>query len=357
MKLQKMSFVGVLTSEKGNMAFIMLKEIFLKEGFIPIYINEEGNIIFLKGKDNYIGLIEITPFIGEGLLKLNLNFQVLVHTFLKEKDYNKKVVQKLFKKAKKVVILNIDEEKSIDLMKENNSDLVVTYGFNKKSTVTASSFNVNNSIDFNFCIQRQLITLDGHTIEPCELPISLDLIGKWNIYHALAAITGSMFYNIKFNTICDALKGVRSSRRIFEKIYQNKFLIIDNDCRNALDFNTTFETIQNLKYKKLIIILGIEIDQGIVSIKENLDIVMNWVPVLGIEKLLLYIDKKNELVKDNINFMLYKKEIDFSLYYNLKQCIEKGIKLLNKDDILLFVGGESLNECGNISKLELANKI
>src|SRR5699024_10870103 len=161
---------------------------------------------------------------------------------------------------------------------------------------------------------------------------------------------------IKINNINVALKNIRSYGREYEKIYEADYLIIDNYCKDSLDLNLTFETIQNLKYKELIIFWGIEIDEGIVSIKENIDVIISWLPILGVNTLLFHMDNQNKLIEDNIKIMLEKKGVDFSIYYDLKLSIGKGIELLNKNDILLLVGGENLNKAKEIINLELANK-
>lgn len=356
MEFHKMSFVGVVTSDEESMAFLMLKEIIKKEGYIQIYKNIGESILFFKKENKNIGLIKITPSIAEGLMNLNLNFQVLIHTFLNRRDYDNKAIQSIFKKTKNFIILNTDEEKSINLVEGNDKALIVTYGFNKKSTATASSFQINNIINFNFCLQRQLITLSGEEIEPFETPMELDLIGKWNIYYALGAIIAGLCYNVKITTIYEALKNIKNSRGEYEKIYENEFLIINNFCKDSLDFNRTFETIQNLKYRELIILFGIEIDKGIVSIKDSIDVLISWLPILGVNKLLFHLDNKNKLLEDNIKFILDKKGIDFSIYYDLKLCIDNAINLLSRNDILLLVGGESLRMSKEVINLELANK-
>lgn len=357
MDFQNMSFVGVVSSEEQNMTFIMLREMMIREGYILIYKNKEENILFFKKINKHIGLIEITPSIAEGLLNLNLNFQVLIHTFLDEEDYSKKAIQDLFNQTKNFVILNIDEERSIDLVEDNDEALVVTYGFNKKSTATASSLQINNVINFNFCLQRQITTLNNNEIEPFEMPIKLDLIGRWNIYYALATIIAGICYNVKINIIYETLKDIKNSRREYEKLYDNDFLVLDNYCKNSLDFSLTFETIQNLKYREIIILLGIEIDKGIISIKKYIDVIISWFSILGVNSLFFYLDSKNKLIEDNIKFILDKKGIDFYIYYDLKLCIGKAINLLNKNDILLLVGGECLNMSKKIVNLELANKL
>src|SRR5699024_10829976 len=112
-----------------------------------------------------------------------------------------------------------DEERSIDLVEDNDEALVVTYGFNKKSTATASSLQINNVINFNFCLQRQITTLNNNEIEPFEMPIKLDLIGRWNIYYALATIIAGICYNVKINIIYETLKDIKNSRREYEKLY------------------------------------------------------------------------------------------------------------------------------------------
>jgi hypothetical protein len=68
---------------------------------------------------------------------------------------------------------------------------VITYGFNNKVCVTASSVSDN---EMQICIQRDLPTLDGSHLEQQEFAVAVDTLEK-DPSHLLAALAALMVSN------------------------------------------------------------------------------------------------------------------------------------------------------------------
>ena len=63
--------------------------------------------------------------------------------------------------------MNSDIEKPLKIV-ENIDITIITYGFNSKATITASSVNENEIL---LCIQRNILNLNKKLIEPQEINI------------------------------------------------------------------------------------------------------------------------------------------------------------------------------------------
>lgn len=138
-----MSFIGVICKTK-NESYI--------EEILANKLKENSIIIFTK--KNIENLKNIT---FETVLILSNNEQVLS---------KKEIVKNIIKKAKYLVI-NSDEEINLNLLE--NMDLnVITFGFNSKSTITASSVKDENIL---LCIQRNVLSINRNIIEPQEISI------------------------------------------------------------------------------------------------------------------------------------------------------------------------------------------
>lgn len=138
-----MSFIGVICKTK-NESYI--------EEILANKLKENSIIIFTK--ENIENLKNIT---FETVLILSNNEQVLS---------KKEIVKNIIKKAKYLVI-NSDEEINLNLLE--NMDLnVITFGFNSKSTITASSVKDENIL---LCIQRNVLSINRNIIEPQEISI------------------------------------------------------------------------------------------------------------------------------------------------------------------------------------------
>lgn len=138
-----MSFIGVICKTK-NESYI--------EQILTKKLKENNIIIFTKENIENLKNIKF-----ETILILSNNEEVLS---------KREIVKNIIKKAKYLVI-NFDEEINLDLLE--NMDLnVITFGFNSKSTITASSVRDDGIL---LCLQRNMVLINENKIEPQEISI------------------------------------------------------------------------------------------------------------------------------------------------------------------------------------------
>lgn len=145
-----MSFIGVICDTKN--------ENYIKQTMIQNLKNK--TVIILK-EDN------VENF-------KNIKFETIVimsnekTTILNESKLNEKNVIKRIIDSAKYLVVNADEEINLNLLQETNGK-VITYGFNSKSTVTASSVKEDGIL---LCVQRNIENLEGENIELQEFNIN-----------------------------------------------------------------------------------------------------------------------------------------------------------------------------------------
>lgn len=94
----------------------------------------------------------------------NIKFETILiyKNIIKSEDIFKQILSNT-----KYLILNSDIEKPLKIV-ENIDITIITYGFNSKATITASSVNENEIL---LCIQRNILNLNKKLIEPQEINI------------------------------------------------------------------------------------------------------------------------------------------------------------------------------------------
>ena len=129
------------------------------------------------------------------------DFNKTIDDYVKSK---KKLFDNLY--AGRIALINSDDKYALDMLKDINNILVITYGMSSKSTVNASSIDIGFMTSFNYCLQRGITTLSGIGIEPFEYPIVSNLLKNHDIYNALSVITTCLLLDISINDIALAIK-------------------------------------------------------------------------------------------------------------------------------------------------------
>lgn len=347
MSNKKLATIGVLGSEGNNTTYYIIKEILVNSGYSYLY--NSNTVSILTNGNDFLIIFELTPILAQKIMDLNLITDIIILTSLNQKDYRNPSIKRLVKNTK-YLIVNIDEEESVNILSDDIEGLIVTYGQNKKATVTTSSLVLDNNIKFNLCLQRECPSLKGRTIEPLEIPVTMNLIGVSNLYHGLAAIAFGIIYGIDIQKIQSGLSNIKGIYRRLEKIYSGDYIIIDNYCGSSQDVNSVFEEIHNLKYKNIYIIDDIEENEEFQNIKSKLLMIFNWQSILNIKKVFLYVNDNNQLIIRNIDKLFTGQNVEHEFFYKIDECADAALKSLNKDDMLLILGGDSVEDLRNILK-------
>ena len=155
-----MFFIGIVSEEKNEKH---IKDI-LKQKI------ENENVVFINEKN-----IENIK---------NIKFKIIVLN----KGIDNKNIKNILLNAE-YLILNSDINVKIDLI-ENLDLKVITYGFNSKSTVTASSVTEEEML---ICVQRNIINIKGKKIEPQEIKVNISRESV-DIYDVMIVIALAILY-------------------------------------------------------------------------------------------------------------------------------------------------------------------
>ena len=135
--------------------------------FIGVITNQK-NELYIKNKLSKILPIENIIFITEKNISnvKNIKFETII---IDTKINNKIELRKIIANSK-YIILNADIETNLEVI-QNLNLIIITYGFNNKSTFTVSSIEENNII---ICLQRIIFNKKGVEIEPQEYELNVN---------------------------------------------------------------------------------------------------------------------------------------------------------------------------------------
>lgn len=157
-----MAFIGIIADSKYEMQIKRVLENRLNAQ------NKEHTIIAINDKS--INNIK------------NIRFETILVMDLNKVKASIESLNELLKNAKYLVI-NADMESSLEII--NSKELnIITFGFNSKSTIIASSVEEI----FIISVQRKIIDINKKTIEPQEIEVKIQEKKLANNSHNLMAI-------------------------------------------------------------------------------------------------------------------------------------------------------------------------
>ncbi len=115
----------------------------------------------------------------------NIKFQTVL--IGKKINQNKNIIKNIIKNAE-YLVLNTDITDNLNLLDNLNIELI-TYGFNSKATITASSVDDNRII---LCLQRTINSVFGVKIEPQEFEMNFSK--ELNTYDVMEIISLLLLY-------------------------------------------------------------------------------------------------------------------------------------------------------------------
>lgn len=346
----------------------------LGEKYIPTNLTTpEPEVLFYELNEMVKEKVEVVIMeVSSHGLKLarvhGLDFDIAIHTnigydhmnFHKTKSDYIKSKKILFDSLKKngISIINLDDKDGLKLIERNTNTLALTYGLNPKSSITASSLKLQENISFNLYIQRGLTSLNDVEIEPMEIPISMKLIGRHNIYNALAAISGALCFGIQPNDIAESLSKFTGLDRRLSIIFDKDYLIIDDFCHNPQGYEVIFETIQTLNFNRLIIVNSIRGSRGAQINRNNARVLGSWCDTMKNVRLFLTLSKDTTGAEDNVRnpeVLAYKNTLDkmgieYMINDNLEESLRGALSLASKNDLVLMLGAQGMDEGKKIVK-------
>lgn len=143
----------------------------------------------------------------------------------------------------KHIVINSDDNVGLEIL--NSRDGVISYGINNPADVFA--VNVKENL---------LSTSFVMNIFDCLYDIKLNLIGRFNVYNALAGATACALYGVKTEKIYEGLEQLKGVAGRIECVHQGKFNVFIDYAHTPDGLKNTLTTLKNLCANKLVCIFG-----------------------------------------------------------------------------------------------------
>ncbi|MDP4094149.1 MAG: Mur ligase family protein [Bacillota bacterium] len=194
---------SILSQNGEKISIIELKELAeLGEKRVKSYLNEldknETDILIIK-----IGITDMDKYILE-----YLDFDVMIYNDKADDlkginiDEYTDLMRSIFARLgeKGTAIVNADSGELIQFI-QGMKRYVVSYGFNPKASITASSTgDILSENGFLCCLQRTISAKNGKLMEPQEYKINIEN-NKSDVYNLLAAATFAIVNGIDLNSV------------------------------------------------------------------------------------------------------------------------------------------------------------
>ncbi len=254
-------------------------------------------------------------------------------------DISKTFNMFLSNKPDQKVLINIDNEGNRKFIKLYPNYNYITYGFNN-ADYTAKNI-IYNGLKTEFDIYYNDKKIDS---------LKLSILGKHNVYNALAVYASLKESNINATDLKEYFYSFTGMGRRFQKVCEfNCITVYDDYAHHPNEIKTTLESVKKAITDKRIVAI---FQPHRYSRLKNL-----WKEFLNAfdyaDKLfILDVYSAGEDKIDNINSENFSKEINHNnaeyISGDIIECAEKIYPLLNKDDIIITLGAGSITKLGKL---------
>ena len=228
---------------------------------------------------------------------------------------------------KGLIVLNADDPYLSERAKKEKKK-VYTYGIEKQADFVADKVMQNGNGFLSFLVNG-------------EIPINLKLLGKHNVYNALAAFSVGSILGVEKEKIKEALESYSPFEFRMEPTTINGIKII-NDSYNAnpLSMENALETLRSMKSKsRKIAILGDMLELGEKSIEFH-EKVGEKVRQSGVDYLFTYGELSLHIAQGAMNNGLKKEYINS--FDDKKALLGYLLEFLKPGDLVLFKGSRKM---------------
>lgn len=243
--------------------------------------------------------------------------------FHKTFEEYRKAKEKLFTLTRnsKIAVINGDDDNYQSFIKEENKNVIIS---SKKGDVLISEIEFTNlGTDFSFSYENKLYRTH------------INMVGRYNIYNYLTALLILVKLGLNINDILNLNNELSAPLGRMEMIkYDNNSIFIDY-AHTPDAVENVLKTCKEFKKGKIITIIGCGGDRDntkrpimahIAETYSDFVIYTNDNPRTEDEKKIM-----NDMLKG-------AKKNNHDIIFDRKKAIEKGINLLNENDILLILG-------------------
>lgn len=152
----------------------------------------------------------------------------------------------LFRQCK-TGIINIDDPNAENMIK-NRTCTIETFGFSENAELRAS--------DDELISRPGYLGVHFNVSGKVNMPIDVDIPGKFTVYNALSAIAVCLHFNLTQQHIFDGLNEVKVKGRVEPVKIPGNFTLLIDYAHNAVSMENILETLREYNPKRLVTLFG-----------------------------------------------------------------------------------------------------
>lgn len=255
-----------------------------------------------------------------------------------------------------IAVLNGDQELIAGLREQTAADAILyTLTGNPAQIVIREVDLSTGAASFRYTIPQD-IAGNNYSLPACDLEIGLKVLGLHNVYNATVAITVAKLCGVPDEKIVSALADFGGVERRFQLIYDGDFKIIDDHFANAGNIDITLRTLGLMKYNKLHLVIAIRGNRGSIVNGENADAVVQWLPQLPVDQLILtdsveYVDEHDRVSDEERSTFLGILDaagLEYTHLPQLTDAIELALKGVAPDDVIMLAGCQGMDHGAHV---------
>lgn len=229
-------------------------------------------------------------------------------------------------KDRKCAILNADDP-NFEFFRNVTPAEIITYGINNKSDVSANNISINSQ-----GIHFLLTTFKG------DIELDLQLIGRFNVYNALAGIAAALVEGIPLANIKESLSKITNIEGRMEIVNESQdFLVIVDYAHTPDALENVLKTVNEFSVGKVITVFGCGGDRD----KAKRPIMGQ---IAGDYSDYVIVTSDNPRSEDPIIIMrdiekgIKNTNLGYEFIANREDAIDRAIKFANKHDVIIIAG-------------------
>lgn len=227
-------------------------------------------------------------------------------------------------KQEKFAIVNIDDP-YCDAIMNSTTQHIVTYGLANHAIIQATNINLQPT-ETSF----KLKTPKGSTM------ITSQLIGKFNVYNMLAAISAAYVYDIPLETIKYALESISGINGRFERVDSGQDYTVIVDYAHTPDsLENVLQTIKQFAQRKIYVVVGTGGDRDRTKRPLMADVAVQYADYTFFTSDNPRTEEPKAIIADMVNHLI---DDNFTVIVDRREAINQAIQQAATNDIILIAG-------------------
>ncbi len=198
--------------------------------------------------------------------------------------------------------------------------------------------------------------VDGAGVEPVEIPVELQVLGRPNICNAALAATAALCLGVPPGEVGEALSRFRAPRRRMQIVHRGRFTVLDDTVGHPDSIGAVFEVAERVPHRALHIVFAVRGGRGVEINRRDAEVVGIWSRRLGPASLVVTssqeaVSGRNRVARrerDAFLETLRRYGVAFVYEASLERAVELALSRAGARDLVLLLGAQGMDRGASV---------